>query len=158
MSRATERTWDVAIVGAGPSGELAAVHARRRGLSTLVVERDARVATYSALRDLGVVVVRGYGSLDRSGGLLVDGDCGRERVRARSVILATGEGAPAYGLGLEANGIAARDACVVVDDTQATSASHVWAVGAVAMGSSPRDRAREAEVAVDAIAAAIRGA
>jgi menaquinone-9 beta-reductase len=38
---AARRRWDVLVVGAGPAGSLAAREAARRGLATLLVEREA---------------------------------------------------------------------------------------------------------------------
>ena len=41
LSEAVERSWDVAIVGAGPAGSTAAIHLADRGHRVLLLDRDA---------------------------------------------------------------------------------------------------------------------
>jgi FAD dependent oxidoreductase TIGR03364 len=69
-----ERSFDVVVVGAGILGLAHALAARRRGLSCLVLDRDAR-ANGASVRNFGFVTVTGQGS----------GDTWRRAMRSRDV-------------------------------------------------------------------------
>lgn len=74
-----ERSFDIAVVGAGILGLAHALAARRRGLSCLVLDRDAR-ANGASVRNFGFVTVTGQGR-DQAGA----GDTWRRAVRSRDV-------------------------------------------------------------------------
>lgn len=69
-----ERSFDVVVVGAGILGLAHALAARRRGLSCLVLDRDAR-ANGASVRNFGFVTVTGQGA----------GDTWRRAMRSRDV-------------------------------------------------------------------------
>jgi FAD dependent oxidoreductase TIGR03364 len=86
------QAFDVIIVGAGIVGLAHALAARRRGLSVLVLDRDAQ-ANGASVRNFGFVTVTGQQA----------GDCWRRAMRSRDV---WEEVAPEAGIAVEHRGLA----------------------------------------------------
>lgn len=84
--------FDVVIVGAGVLGLAHALAARRRGLSVLVLDRDAQ-ANGASVRNFGFVTVTGQQA----------GECWRRATRSRDI---WEEVAPAAGIAVEQRGLA----------------------------------------------------
>ncbi len=147
-----ETVWDLdalptslAVLGGGAVGcELAQAFARLGSTVTVIEgldrilpreDPDASAVITDALRADGVAVctgqsVRRVEALDRKGAVRVELADG-SNLEADRLLVAVGRAGSIDGLGLDAAGIATARGFVTTDDTLATTAKGVWAVGDV---------------------------